>query len=204
MANGRTDRSCRIAERKSGGWGSSSQDLLYLAARLFRLSRDESSSRPDRNNSRFVYAGIPLLLGSTYSFAIEYEGFMNLCPVPTELIKDNLVRIMKERYGVSGDLLQDLRDLVQIRHEIIHPIPLPVGTRDNWPNYLRRVKEKGLLNTSGDPNADYILLGQIASHRLFTWAVEVTKSLYVAIINSNPAKAPACLPFLGNFNTFYG
>lgn len=206
MANtGRADRSRRITQRKSGAWGTTSQDLLFVAARLFRLSRQESTSRPDKNSSCYVYAGIPLLLASTHSFAIEYEGIMNLGPVPAELSADPLVKTMATRYCVSDVLLQDLRDLVEIRNEIIHPVPLPSGTPDNWPDYLRRVKKKGLLTTTGDPNADYILLGQIASHRLFTWAVQVTKDLYAAVINSNPAKLQAFQPFLDyNFKNLFG
>jgi hypothetical protein len=196
MANtGRADRFGRITQRKSGAWGTSSQDLLFVASRLFRLSRDESP--------RFVYAGIPLLLAAAHSFAIEYEGIMNLGPVPPELFLNSFVKIMEARYGVSGGLLQDLKDLVEIRNEIIHPVPLPVGTPDNWPDYLRRIKKKGLLTTTGDPNADYILLAQISSHKLFAWAVEVTKGLYAAIISSNSAKMQMFLPLLDNLKNLF-
>lgn len=129
---------------------------------------------------------------------------MNLEPVPAELCTDSLVKIMEARHGVSGVLLQDLRDLVEIRNEIIHPVPLPSGTQDNWPVYLRRVKKKGLLTTTGDPNADYVLLAQIGSHKLFTWAVDVTKGLYEAVINSNAAKMQAFQPFLDhNFKNLF-
>src|SRR5882724_8561099 len=120
MANpGWTERTGRTTQRRSGAWGTTSQDLLFLTARLFRFSRDESGSQPDKNSSHFVYAGIPLLLAATQSFAIEYEGIMTLGPLPTDLT-DPLVKLMEKRYGVSGDLLQDLRDLVEIRNEIIH------------------------------------------------------------------------------------
>ena len=173
-----------------------------MAVRLFRLSRDEASARPDRNTSRFVYAGIPLLLAAAYSFAIEYEGIMNLGPVASELASDSLVSNMERRYGLTGDKLEELRDLVEIRNEIIHPVPLPSGTTDNWPHYLRTIKKKGLLNTTGNPNADYNLLAQIASHKLFAWAVQVTKELYAAVIHSNPAKMQAFLSFLDTFDLF--
>jgi hypothetical protein len=206
MANtGRSDRSGRITERKSGTWGTVSQDLLFLTARLFRLSRDEAISRPDKNTSRFVYAGIPLLLAAIQSFAIEYEGMLRVEPLPIELSADSLARLMETRYGVSGDLQEDLRYLIEIRNEIIHPIPLPAGTPDNCPDYLRHIKQKGLLSSTGDPKADYVMLAQIASHSLFGWAVEVTKGLYGAIVNSNPTKAPLFQNFLDeNFKTLFG
>jgi len=176
-----------------------------VASRLYRLSRDESDLSSDKNHSRFVYAGIPLLLAAIWSFAIEYESIQNLGPVPAELSTDPLVKVMQTRYGVSGGLLEDLRDLVEIRNELLHPIPLPPGTPDNWPDYLRRVKQKGLLASTGDPNADYIMFGQIASHRLFAWAVELTKRLYTAVVDSNPAKSPMFQPFLdSNFNALFG
>ena len=198
MANaGRNDRLSRVTKHKSGTWGTVSQDLLHLAAKLFRMSKDESNSRADKNTSRFVYAGIPLLLAAVHSFAVEYEGILNLEPLPAELSTDSLSKLMETRYGLSGSPLDDLRDLIEIRNEIIHPIPLPAGTPDNWPDYLRHIKQKGLLSTTGDPNADFIMLAQIASHRLFEWAVEVTKVLYGAIVNSNPKKAQLFQHVLG-------
>lgn len=182
-----------------------SQDLLHLAAQLFRLSKEESNTRTDKNTSRFVYAGIPLLLAAAHSFAIEYEGMLNLETLPAELSTDPLAKLMETRYGLSGRPLADLRDLIEIRNEIIHPIPLPAGTTDNWPDYLRHIKQKGLLSSTGDPKADYIMLAQIASHRLFEWAVEVTRVLYGAIVNSSLTKAQLFQNFLDeNFKTLFG
>src|SRR6266404_5406716 len=161
---GRVERADRITQRKSGAWGTSSQDFLMVVARLFRLSEQEASSRPDGNTSRYVYAGIPLLLAACHSFIIEYEGIMNVGPMPPILSKrEPLVKLLKG-YGATSDLITDLRDLVEIRNEIIHPVPLPTGTPDNWPKYLRRIKHKGLLSTTGDPDTDYIMMSQIASH----------------------------------------
>jgi hypothetical protein len=125
--------------------------------------------------------------------------------LPPELSGDSLTKLMETRYRVSGDLLEDLRDLMEIRNEILHPVPLPTGTPDNWPDYLRRVKQKGLLTTSGSPNCDYVMLGQIASHKLFAWAVEVTKRLYRAIVYSNPAKVQMFQDYLDhNFDGLFG
>lgn len=206
MANpGRDDRLGRVTQRRSGAWGTTSQDLLYLTSKLFRNSKGEASSSSDGNTSRFVYAGVPLLLAALHSFTIEYEGIGTLGSLPAELIEAPLAKLMETRYGVSGGLLEELRDLIEIRNEIIHPVPLPTGTPDNWPDYLRRVKEKGRLCTTGDPEVDYIFLAQLASHRLFSWAVEVTKGLYTAVVYSNPAKAQMFQPILdNNFKTLFG
>ena len=175
-----------------------------MVSKLFHQSRTEASHKSDKNSSGFVYAGIPLLLAAVWSFAVEYEGIQRTGGLPPELSGDSLTKLMETRYGVSGDLLDDLRDLMEIRNEILHPVPLPTGTPDNWPDYLRRVKQKGLLTTSGAPNCDYVMLGQIASHRLFVWAVDVTKSLYRAIVYSNPAKVQMFQVYLDyNFNGFF-
>jgi hypothetical protein len=152
-----------------------------------------------------VYAGIPLLLAAVWSFGVEYEGILHTGGVPPELSGDSLSRLMEMRYRVSGDLLKDLRDLMEIRNEILHPVPLPTGTPDNWPDYLRRVKQKGLLASSGASNCDYAMLRQIASHRLFAWAVDATRSLYRAIVYSNPAKVQMFQDFLDrNFDGLFG
>lgn len=150
-----------------GVWGTTSSDLLFVAGRLFQQSKAESSRYPDKNHSRYVYAGIPLLLAAVRSFAIEYESIGNLGPLPAELADNSTCDLMKSRYGVSGAVLKDLADLTEIRNEIIHPIPRPPGTPDNWPDYLRHIKQKALLSTTGVPDSDFIMLGQIASHKLF-------------------------------------
>jgi hypothetical protein len=78
-------------------------------------------------------------------------------------------------------------------------------TPDNWPEYFRRIKQKGLLSTTGNPDADYTLMSQIASHRLFRWAIEVTKQVYAVIVYSNPAKVLMFLPILDqNFSALFG
>jgi len=176
-----------------------------LAGKLFRMSAEEANSSKDKNHSHFGYAGLPLLLAALQSFIIEYEGMLNLQPLPDELSAPNgLATLLKSRYGVSGDLLEEFRELIEIRNEIIHPVPLPPGTPDNWPDYLRNVKQRGLLSTTGDPQADYIMFAQISSHRLFTWAVEVTKKVYAAIVYSNPSKTVMFSRFLDdNFQTLF-
>jgi hypothetical protein len=181
----RQERTDRLTQPKAGAWATTSQDFLHLASKLFRLSADEAQSSPDKNHSSFVYAGIPLLLSAVQAFAIEFEKMLSLQPLSDSLSAPNgLAYLIESRYGVSGDLLENLRDLIEIRNEITHPIPLPVGTPDNWPDYLRRVKQKGLLSSSGDPNADFLMFSQIRSHKLFQWSVGIVESLYDAIVTS--------------------
>jgi hypothetical protein len=202
----RDERSERLTQRKFGGWGTTSQDLLSVVGKLFHLSAEEAEASQDQNHSRYTYAGLPLLFSAIYSFIIEYEGILNSQPLSDNLLaKSGLADLLERRYGVCGDLLAEFRELNEIRNEIIHPIPLPVGTPDNWPDYLRSVKQQGLLSSTGNPQADYLMLPQMASHNLFKWAVGITEQVYEAIVNSDPAKAASFQRFVHlNFRTLFG
>jgi hypothetical protein len=205
MPGHRKDRTARLTQRNSGAWGTTSQNLLMVTSRLFHLSAADTSSALDKNYSSYVYAGLPLLLSAIQSFIIEYEGMLNLHPLPEMLSAPNgLALLLESKYGISGDLLDDFRILSEIRNEIIHPIPLPAGTPDNWPDYLRRVKQKGLLSSTGNPLADYLMFSQMASHALFKWAVETTEKVYSVIVNSDTAKTPMFHCYVeANFQTLF-
>lgn len=199
----RKDRRQRLEQRVSGAWGTISSDLAYLAKKLYGLSRAEAASSKDGNNSMFVYAGIPILVAALRSFIIEYESIGILTPPPPEVSSDDLVGLLRSRYGCNDGLLNDVQLLCEIRNEIVHPVPLPPGTPDNWPTYLHRIKEQGLLSSTGNPSGDYIMFGQMASQRLFTWAVKVTRSAFEAVANSDPTRAQNFSGFVESFDTFF-
>jgi hypothetical protein len=117
------------------------------------------------------------------------SGLHNIVALPT---------ILEQRYGVTGSLLEDFKDLYEIRNELMHPAHLPPGTPDNWPEYLRRIKYVVLLNTTGRPDGDHHLLGQIASHRLFRWAMGIANRVFQAIVQSDPQRAPLYQDLLSN------
>jgi len=101
---------------------------------------------------------------------------------------DALDTLVAKRYGITGSILEDFKDLIELRNELTHPVHLPTGTPDNWPDYLRRIKSLGLLNTTGRTDGDYDLLAQVASHRLFRWAFGVVKAVFQAIVSSDPQR----------------
>lgn len=108
------------------------------------------------------------------SFVIEYESIGILTSRGPDVDKE-LAQLLTTRYRIGGELLRDIRELSEMRNEILHPVPLPPGTADNWPEYLRDIKKRGLVSPTGRPDADYITMHQIASHRLFVWAVAITR-----------------------------
>jgi hypothetical protein len=153
------------------------------------------------NTSHYVFAGIPILLAALQALVAEYEFiiFSSRRGTPVDVNSSAFVK----DYGITGDLLDALNDLIELRNEIIHPAHAPCGAKDNWPPYLARVKKKGLLDSTGDPQADYSMLGQISSHKLFAWSVGVIKQLYVVVIESDPARASLFRRFLSSFDPIW-
>jgi hypothetical protein len=198
---GTKDRVDRVKQRRTGQWSSVSSDLLYLASRLYRLSEKEANASIDRRTSKMVFAGIPLLLSSLTSLIIECESIGVLTAPAVEPLAP-LPKVLSEKYGLSGELLKDFDCLCEIRNEIVHPVPLPTGTNDNWPEYLRRVKDKRVGVEHPEPNTHYTFFAQMASHDLFAWAVLVTRGAYEAVIRSFPDRGGLFQLFLTTFANF--
>jgi hypothetical protein len=169
-----------------------------LASRLYRLASNEAAESVNGNTSYYVFAGIPILLAALQALVAEIE-FIIFSPKRRKPVDVNTLDFVKD-YGIVGDLHDDLNDLIELRNEIVHPAHATCGAKDNCPPYLSSVKKKGLLNSTGDPQTDYTMLGQIASHRLFKWSVGITQRLYKIVIESDPDRAPLFRPFLSSFD----
>jgi len=200
--NGRQSRSDRLNNLRSGVWGTSSADFAYLVRRLYKLSK-QNADATDGNCSTFVYCGIPMLFSSIRCLMIEYESAAPIPKIPEALMHSGDILRMLQYYNVPSALRQEIWELSEIRNEIIHPAHMPAGTADNWPEYLRSVKEKGLLQSTGRSDSDYILLAQIASHRLFTWACRVVTDFAEIIIRSNPLRVAQFEPLLDNWKSIW-
>jgi|HubBroStandDraft_6_1064221.scaffolds.fasta_scaffold03395_13 hypothetical protein len=198
---GTKDRKDRLGQRKSGQWSTVSSDLLYLACRLYKLSETEANASTDKKSSKMVFAGIPLLLSSLSSLIIECENIGTVTPRALDMSQP-LPKLLSERYGMSGKLLKEFECLCEIRNEIVHPVPLPTGTKDNWPDYIRRVKDKRVVIEHPEPNTHYTFFAQMASHDLFAWAVVITREAYKAVIHSYPGQGGLFQIFLTTFANF--
>jgi hypothetical protein len=198
---GTKDRIWRVGQRQSGQWRTVSSDLVFLASKMYKLSEQEAKSSHSGKTSQMVFAGIPLLVASIYALIIECESLGVLGPPAVDPMAA-LSKVLKTRYGVSGELLKDFQCLCEVRNEILHPIPLPTGTADNWPNYLRRIKEKKLLVEHPDSNVHYTFFDQLASHDLFAWSVYVTYGVYQALISYIPNRGMMLEFFLTTFGNF--
>jgi hypothetical protein len=198
---GTKDRVERVKQRKTGQWSTVSSDLLFLASRLYKLSEKEAQASIDGRSSKMVFAGIPLLLSSLTSLIIECES-IGVVTAPAVEPLEPLSHVLSTRYGLSGEMLKDFECLCEIRNEIVHPVPLPPGTSDNWPEYLRRVKNKKVTIEHPEPNVHYTFFAQMASHDLFAWSVFVTYHAYEAVIHSFPDRGGLLQFFLTTFSNF--
>jgi len=120
-----------------------------------------------------------MLLSGLCAFVVEQEAMFKNQRHEHRVVwlQSSLPRQFEELYGVRDELLKHLKDLVELRNEIIHPSHLATGTPDNWPDELRDIKKCGLLSSTGDPQSDYLMLSQMKSLRLLEWALKVVGHL---------------------------
>jgi hypothetical protein len=198
---GRADRTARLKELKSGAWGSSSADFVHLIRSLLEHSK-AYAARFDGNCSPYSLCAIPMLLSSLRCLVVEYASFPPVdADALDELAAPDDLGKMLTRYGVEPPLRSDALLLQEVRNEIIHPAHRPTGSPDNCPDYLRPLKDRGLLQSTGRVDSDYMFLSQLQSHRLFKWACRVTADLAEKVIQSNPAKFAALGEFIENYNS---
>ena len=182
----RKDRKERLLQPKGGWAGTTSTDFFHLVNKLCERARAEAKSL-DGNTSSYVWAALPILLSGLWATVIEQEAMFLHQRKPdrvqvlidVQYLPDQFVRL----YGLSGELLDDLKILVDLRNEIIHPAHLPTGTPDNWPDSLRAFKQRGLLSSTGDLRSDYLMLEQMKSLRLLEWALAVVERLRSIVLN---------------------
>lgn len=200
-ANGKKDRDERLLTHKAGAWGTSSVDFVVLVRELFAHSKSYAD-RIDGNCSPYPLCAIPMLLSAIRCLMIEYESFPPLNVGVLELLtKRGDFAEMLTHYSIEETLRKDAEILNELRNEIAHPAHRPAGTLDNWPDYLRGLKEKGLMQSTGVRDSDYIFFEQMKSHRLFAWACRVTRHVAERIIQSNPQKVNAFADFLKTYNS---
>src|SRR5579872_2355144 len=107
-APGRVSRSARLTQDLNGGWVTTSVDFACLAERLYEFSREESSHSENGNESKLVFAGIPMLFASLRCLMIEYERHPRVSEVLRILTEPDDFRKMLGHYHVSGDLLDEI------------------------------------------------------------------------------------------------
>ena len=131
---------------------STSQDYAYLAGLLFRDSA-RYARRCDGNVSIYTFAGIPLLFSTLRALLIECNdgiyGKGRDANVLARLEKDrNELSLLKDRYLVGDDVLQDLGLLRSskrnsapgaqaVRYYRLHTLPSPLAQGQGHSSKLR-------------------------------------------------------------------
>ena len=196
---GRKDRTGRLVKPRSGVWVSSSADFIDLVRRLYAHSVEYSQT--DGNRSPYTLAGIPMLFSALRCTMVEHASYPPRNEKALDLLSGNEeFAKMLAYYDVPQPLSTDANLLHEVRHEILHPAHLPPGTPDNWPEYLRPLKHRKLLQST-QREADYDFLSQLWSHRLFAWSCHVVRDLAERILTSDGEKAAGVIGHLGNYDS---
>ncbi len=196
---GLASRRSRVRDFHPGGWASSSVDFVHLAKLLFTSSAQHSREF-DGNVSPYTLAGLPMLFSSLRCLLIELNsgpmwggsGEPRQAVLADLAVSFNDIAVVRRHYALPAGLSEQLELLLQVRHEILHPAHRPGGEADNTPAYLRPLRELGLLQSTGDDDADYPWISQLRSHRLFKWAFETFRSTVHLLLHEHrvePSKA---------------
>jgi hypothetical protein len=196
---GRGDRAGRLTENRAGAWGTSSADFMHVVRLLFANSKSYADSI-DGNCSPYALPAIAMLLTSVRCLVIEYASYPPADLAMLEaLTEGNDFMAILSKYKIEDPLRSEALLMQELRHEILHPAHRPSGTRDNLPDYLRTLKQRGLLQSTGRADSDYIFLSQLQSHRLFEWAWQVTHGIVARVLHSDPEKHQTLENFLQNY-----
>ena len=83
------------------------------------------------------------------------------------------IGVITRRQGLNfDDIFTNMDLVVEVRNEIVHAVPVPMGTPWNVPARLLPLHEIGVLMTTGRAEADYTLHGKFRSYALAYWCWE--------------------------------
>ena len=72
--------------------------------------------------------------------------------------------------------------IIEVRNEIVHPVPFGIGMPWNVPGDLLELHEKGILMTTGKHDAEYSFNDKIRSYALAYWSWEVIESAVALVV----------------------
>ncbi len=196
----RKERNQRLTKQRNGAWGSNSVDFMRLVRLLYDHS-ERYAGKQDGNVSPYTLSAIPMLFSAIRCFSIEYEKYFpeNQDGINKLTMANDFDQIL-DLYGIVGPLRYQAKLLQAVRHEIVHPVHMPTGTLDNWPEYLRDLKAMGVLQSTGLEDRDYLMFDQMHSHRLFGYGCAVMRDIAKRIILQDEQKTAHFKSFYASFN----
>jgi hypothetical protein len=182
--NDRKQREARLRNRQSGSWGTVSTWYFHCVELVFRESaKTAAAAQP----SRWVYAGLPVLMVGVEAFLIEHQNLLKDSSGIQTLAGVDSVRDVLKLYPLSDELRRDLDALIEVRNLIVHPAQVPFGKAE-WPDSLQRLRERKVLD-GNIPQSGTHALALLENHRLFAWAVERCAELLDVVADSDPERS---------------
>ena len=196
---GKEERIARLSNPNPGPSGTFSSDLLLTAHLMLQASLEDrkGNANPPLNNhmSKHVVGSIVLLisgfeswlnealahLANNYDPSLRQRGGDALCKKYKNLCywdgagRLSLAKVETEAQaqGISFErIIQDLALVIEVRHEIVHPMPLSTGTPWNIPEKFLPLHRDGILISNGHPDADYLFIDKLRSYALVYWCWE--------------------------------
>ena len=199
---GKEERIARLSNPNPGPSGSFSSDLLLTANLMLRASLEDrkGNANPPLNNhmSKHVVGSIVLLISgfeswlnealahlANYDSSLRQRGgdallkkYANLCrwDGAGSLSLANIETIAQMQSISFEQIIKDLALVIEVRHEIVHPMPLSTGTPWNIPENFLPLHRAGILISKGHPNDDYLFTDKLRSYALAYWCWEVVQS----------------------------
>ncbi len=183
----RKQREERLRNRQGGGWGTASTMYFHAVELVFLESAKAAADDPTKT-SRWVYAGLPVLLAGVEAFLIEHQNLLKDSSSIQTLAGVEPMRDVLKLYPLTDELRQDLEALIEIRNQIVHPSSVPFA-KPEWPESLRRLRDRKVLDGHMPPQSGMHALALLASHRVFDWAVERCAEALDVIAASDPQRS---------------
>lgn len=183
-----------FAASQTGTVVSFSNELVLSAQCLLRQSLDERKQEVwrEQNNHAASYApgAITMIVTALDAWLNEIVGDMR-----SKLSEDRIAELVEkptwEKYRelgreLSGNGFQaprDLKLLIDLRNEIVHPLPYAqlITPENTIPDRLAELQTKGLLISTANPNADFHLSQKLCSYALGYWAFQKSQAAVQAL-----------------------
>ena len=182
--NEQKQRKERLRNRRGGSWGTASTMYFHAVELVFRESAKAVADDPTKT-SRWVYAGVPVLMAGVEAFLIEHQHLLKDSSSIQTLAGVDPIRDVLRLYPLTDELRLDLEALVEIRNQIVHPSSVPFGK----PESLQRLRDRKVLDGNTPPQSGMHALALLASHPVFEWAVERCAEALDVVADSDPERS---------------
>lgn len=212
------DRIKRLTDHSGGAGLSFSADLLFLAELMLieSLKDRTNNATPPSDNHMSIHsigsivlliAGLESWLNETLAHLSTYDP--SLRKLGGEILFEKyerlcswdgagniaLIDVVTLTQDYSMNLYQindDLKLVIEVRNEIVHPMPFGTGRSWNVPNAFLPLHQNGLLMTTGKPDADYTFHSKLRSYALAYWCWEVIETAVIFLVKHfEPEQIPA-------------